>query len=212
MPPLDHLAATASVDLFFERTITGLPAKLRNDPTAGALFVNLCRLTDKALREYEAARGLLGEYRNAGAQRVVNPLLVIDHMENCIEATYRAVQNAKRLCANGIRIESLAPTATQEDDLRLLRNRLIHMDERLIDKRLRPGQHFGLMLTEKRVEINERTLTYRQLAFVIAKCHKTIEKIRGRATTAPQAAPPGAQPAYISEIFAEVLGRAMTPH
>ena len=79
MPPLDHLAATASVDLFFERTITGLPAKLRNDPTAGALFVNLCRLTDKALREYEAARGLLGEYRNDGAQRVVNPLLVIDH-------------------------------------------------------------------------------------------------------------------------------------
>ena len=209
MPPLDHLADTASLDVFFERVITGLPAKLRNDPTAGALFVNLCRLTDKALRDYETARGLLGEYRKAGGQSILNPL-VIDHMENCIEATYRAVQNAKRLCANGIRIKSLALTVTQDDDLRLLRNRMIHMDERLKDRRLRPGEHFGLMLTEKRVEISERTLTYQQLAFVITKCHKTIEKIRGRATTAVQAPPPDATPARLSEFFAEALGRAMT--
>lgn len=210
MPSLAHLAATASLDLYFERTIIGMPAKLRNNQTAGGLFVNLCRLTDKALREYEAARNLLNQYRSASGQPVVNPQ-AIDHMENCVEATHRAVLSAKGLRDDiGLRIKSLAVTTKQVDDLRLLRNRLIHIDEKLVQSRIRPGQHFSLMLTEKRIEISDRNLTYQQLANAITKCHRTIEKIRGRPTTAPPPVRSGDQSVRLSPIFAEVLGRVLT--
>ncbi len=62
------------------------------------LFMNFSRLTDKALREYDAARAeLLAFVEPHGGLRASPYLRAIDHMENCVSATHRAVLNARAL-------------------------------------------------------------------------------------------------------------------
>ena len=81
------------------------------------LFMNFCRLTDKALREYDAARAeLLLFVSNRGPR--INPYLrAVDHMENCVSAAHRAVLNAQALQAN--KIGRAAPQLTQMQQPRL---------------------------------------------------------------------------------------------
>ena len=70
---------------------------------AVVLFINFCRLTDKSLREYDAARAELLNHLSVGHQFLIAPYLRgIDHMENCISAAHRAVVNAKALRARRI--------------------------------------------------------------------------------------------------------------
>jgi hypothetical protein len=100
MPALDHLASSNMLNVMLDRTSVGLPPKLHSYAMTG-LFLNSCRLTDKALREYEAARAALLNY----SSRHGNPdhlLRAIGHLENCIDATYRAVLNGEALRNNTI--------------------------------------------------------------------------------------------------------------
>jgi hypothetical protein len=54
MPGLDHLVVTGVVIL--KRSLSGLPAQIRGNREATAVFVNFCRLTDKALLKYFAPK------------------------------------------------------------------------------------------------------------------------------------------------------------
>ena len=62
------------------------------------LFMNFSRLTDKALREYDAARPSCWTIipPHDGELRISPYLRAIDHMENCVGAAARAVLNARR--------------------------------------------------------------------------------------------------------------------
>ena len=95
MPALDHLVANMRV-VILERSLAGPPTQLRGNHVATAVFVNFCRLTDKALLEYEAARADFDSYVS-GAGSPLPYLRGIDHMENCIDATYRAVRHGEGL-------------------------------------------------------------------------------------------------------------------
>ena len=59
MPPVDHLSNKGTLNVLLDRTMSGLPAGLPPDRTMVGLFMNFSRLTDKALREYDAARAEL---------------------------------------------------------------------------------------------------------------------------------------------------------
>jgi hypothetical protein len=86
------------------------------------LFMNFSRLTDKALREYDAARAelLLWVWPHDGLR--TNPYLcAIDHMENCVSATHRAVLNAQALRENKIGRAAPRLTPLQEQRLAHLR-------------------------------------------------------------------------------------------
>jgi hypothetical protein len=98
IPAVDHLSNQGTLNVLLDRTLSGLPPGLPPDRTMVGLFMNFSRLTDKALREYDAARAEL--------LRLVSPhvglgtssyLRAIDHMENCVSATHRAVLNAQAL-------------------------------------------------------------------------------------------------------------------
>ena len=56
MPSVDHLSNKGTLNLPLDRAFSGVPAGLPPDRTMIGLFTNFCRLTDKALREYDAAR------------------------------------------------------------------------------------------------------------------------------------------------------------
>jgi hypothetical protein len=79
------------------------------------LFMNFSRLTDKALREYDAARAELLIYFtpvDGGLLRTTPYLRAIDHMENCVSATNRAVLNARALRVNKVCEERAAPDSS----------------------------------------------------------------------------------------------------
>lgn len=190
MPGLDHLAVNMRV-IILERSLTGPPARLRDNREGTAVFVNFCRLTDKTLLEYEAARSDFEKYVS-GAGSPLPYLRGIDHMENCIDAANRAVRHADAL--RSLRIVRGAPVATdvQRDMLKQVRDAVQHVEDRLLRTSTGPqrphivqGQAFALFPTNTRVVIGAHALSYRQLASVITKCHRVIERIRGAPTAMP---------------------------
>ena len=100
------------------------------------LFMNFSRLTDKALREYDAARAELLLYVSPhdGILRTSPYLRAIDHMENCVSAAHRAVLNARALQANKIGRAAPRLTPRQEQRLAFLRDAVEHSDEKLLGK------------------------------------------------------------------------------
>ena len=62
MPAVDHLSNKGSLNVLLDRAFNGHPTGLPRDRTLVALFMNFARLTDKGLREYDAARAELIHY------------------------------------------------------------------------------------------------------------------------------------------------------
>jgi hypothetical protein len=104
MPTVDHLSNKGTLNVLLDRSFSGTPAGLPPDRTLVGLLMNFSRLTDKALREYDAARAELLFYitPHDGQLRVIPYLRAIDHMENCVSAAQRAVLNAQALQANKV--------------------------------------------------------------------------------------------------------------
>src|ERR1700749_1375824 len=135
MPPVDHLSNKGTLNVLLDRAISGLPAGLPPDRTMVGLFMNFSRLTDKALREYDAARAELLLYVSPFDGLRTSPYLrAIDHMENCVSPTHHAVLNARALRASKIDRAGPRLTPRQEERLAHLRNAIEHSDEKLQGK------------------------------------------------------------------------------
>ena len=188
MPAVDHLFNKNSLNVNLDRWLGGNPGH-PTDRSLMGLWVNFVRLTDKALREYDAARTELMAYVSArdGAVLHMSPYVrAIDHMENCVSATHRAVLDARALQTNGVGRKGPRLTEGQERRLRGLRNTIEHTDERLIGSTARPkspvfqpGQPFSLRLANRVMVIGQDMLTYKELVSAMTKIYRTIESIRG---------------------------------
>jgi hypothetical protein len=188
MPSVGHLSNKGTINVLLDRAISGLPP----DRTVAGLFMNFSRLTDKALREYDAARAELLLYVSPHDGLRTSPYLrAIDHMENCVSATHRAVLNARALQANKIGRAGPRLTPRQEQRVAYLRNAIEHSDEKLQGKQFGKSRPFGkpdpysLRLANTSMVIGTNVLTYKELVSAMTKCHKTIEVIRGGPTGTP---------------------------
>ena len=146
--------------------------------------MNLVRLTDKALREYEQAREMLLAFTR-DQNRISNYFRAIDHLENCVSATHRASLQAEVVRPRLGR--SLALTGHQKDRLVEIRDVIEHMDDRLTGKLpawkknalvIGPGEPTMLMPLDRRVQIGSYKLTYRDLASCISKLYRLVMEIR----------------------------------
>ena len=195
MPAVDHLSNKGSLNVLLDRTLSGIPPGLPPDRTMIGLFMNFCRLTDKALREYDAARAELLLFISPHDGLRTSPYLrAIDHMENCVGAAHRAVLNARALQANKIGRAGPRLTQLQEQRLAFLRNAVEHSDEKLLGmqkfKNSPPFDKldpYSLRLANTSMVIGKNALPYKELVSAMTKCHKTIEVIRG-VPTAPRSA------------------------
>ena len=187
MPSVDHMFNMNSLNASLDRLISGNPGTPTTRPLMG-LWMNFVRLTDKALREYDAARVELMAYvdRYEEAWALSPYLRAIDHMENCVSAAHRAVLDARALRDNGFGRRAPQLTERQEHRLRYLRNTVEHTDERLIGNPARPAspvfqprQPFALRLSNRTMIIGDDALTYKELVSAITKMYRTIEVIRG---------------------------------
>jgi hypothetical protein len=176
VPDLSHLYDKNVLNVSLDR----LTGNFRG-PTAYPYFgiwMNLVRLTDNALRNYEAARGRLKEYREHAYEGRVGPFyLAIDHFEVVVSATHRAVLNAQRLDAAMHRKLS-RPTNRQAELLRLARNHIEHMDEKLVKRSVKQGELHVLVPLTSRIQIGGIQVPYRDLASCIRKMYRNIELIR----------------------------------
>ena len=146
------------------------------------MWINLLRLTDKALREYEGARGQLNEWlsgRHDDAPRLSPFYRGIDRLENCVVTTHRAVLYAQALHARGWGKGSPRVTSRQQNRLRHARNGVEHGDEWLVEgRKIKEGQAHMLVPLDRRMQIGREQLTYRELASCIEKLYATVLKIR----------------------------------
>jgi hypothetical protein len=200
MPSVDHFSNKGTLNVLLDRTLSGLPAGLPPDRTLVGLFQNFSRLTDKALREYDAARFEVIFYLEPHDSLRTSPYLrAIDHLENTASATHRAVLNAQALQANGVGLRGPRLTSRQLERLSFLRNAVEHADEKLLRKTYGKSPAFAvdepysLRLANTCMVIGANVLSYAELVSAMTKCYRTIEIIRGVPTGAPGPAFPNAR-------------------
>lgn len=138
-------------------------------------FMNLVRLTDLAALRYEAARASVEIYRAEGTNGRVSAFYeAINNFEHAVDATHRAVLNVTALSA-ATRRKLPAATPRQEANLRLVRNQIMHMDEKLARGE---SELHVLFPVERGLIIGPRRLSYRDLVSCITKCSRAVEVIR----------------------------------
>ena len=193
MPPIDQLSNNSTLNVVLDGLLGGIPVELTAEPMMPGLFINLCRLTDKALREYDASRASLLDFVAPNPGSHMGPYLrATDHMENCVSATHRAVLNLRALCEHGVGRKALPPTKRQEQQARDVRNAIEHSDEKLLGKQRfkhsppfdRPDP-YSLRLSNGHMVIGKWSLSYKTLVVVMTKCHGAIEVIRRTPTGSP---------------------------
>jgi hypothetical protein len=192
MPSVDHMSNRGSLNVLLDRTFSGLPAGLPNSKMLIGLFTNFVRLTDKALREYDAARAELLLYLQPSETLHTGYYLrAIDHLENCVDATHRAVLNSKALRNHKIGRSGPRLTDRQETRLRDVRNAIEHSDEKLLGNWYGKSPPFAseepytIRLANSSMVIGGWVLTYRELFSGMTKMYRTIEAIRGVSTGTP---------------------------
>jgi len=193
MPSVDHMSNKSSLNVLLDRAFSGLPAGLPPDRSLVGLFTNFVRLIDKALREYDAARAELMLYVVPHEGLRTSPYLrAIDHMENCVSATHRAVLNGRALQANMVGRSGPRLTALQEQRLSHVRNAVEHSDEKILGRQkfksspsFVAGEPFSLRLANRSMVIGSNVLTYKELVSAMSKAYRTIEAIRGVPTGTP---------------------------
>lgn len=201
MPAVDHLSNKGSVNVLLDRALSGRLSGVPQDRSLIGLFTNFTRLTDKALREYDAARAELMFYLEPHDGLRMTPYLrAVDHMENCISAAHRAVLNANALREQRVGRGAPRLTEIQEVRLRNVRHAIEHADEKLLGKQKfknsPPFSRFdpySLRLANTCLVIGSNFLNYRDLVAAMTKMHGAIEKTRGVPTGSPSPSFPNAR-------------------
>jgi hypothetical protein len=190
---VDHLSNKGILNVLLDRSLSGQPAGIPSGWSLVALFTNFVRLTDKALREYDAARAEVVLYLEPTEGMRTSPYIrAVDHMENCVSATHRAVLNAIALQAQGVGKKAPRLTPRQHARLRDVRHAIEHSDERIVGPQSRRqcspfkrGESFSLRLANTSMVIGQHVLRYADLVSAMSKMHKTVEVIRGVETGIP---------------------------
>ncbi|WP_345610430.1 hypothetical protein [Pseudonocardia adelaidensis] len=178
MPDLSHLYERSILNVLLD-SLVGRSQVPTDYPNRGC-WMNLVRLTDKALVEYNLASQSLNTWIERKNQGVFSALFKgIDHFENCVVSTHRAILMTDRLRATGVLRRAPRATDRQRDQLRKIRNHIEHTDEKVSDGRIRPPEPFFLTPGQTRIELGPARLSYRDLASCITKLYRSVEVIRG---------------------------------
>jgi hypothetical protein len=171
-------------DLFLRFAITALDEGMSREQHW--FTANLTRLTDKAIREYEAARNCLGSFISGRAEAEARPgwesatvpievlsqlLMAADHLENCVDALRRAESFLKTtFFVDVVRATGHDyPEFLTElhDGIRNLRNAIQHADEHLAKGRVGEGSPVFISVGSDAIRFAGETVLHSELAAVI---------------------------------------------
>jgi hypothetical protein len=130
MPSLDHLVGTEVLRRFTAAALTGRTP----DGPEGGYVVNLARLADKVVIEYEAARTAWDQMLDSLSPTLLpfwDLLRIVNHLENCIISLDRVLQFLDALVEQGAISGPPVRGSHHCASIRRLRNAIAHTDERL---------------------------------------------------------------------------------
>ncbi len=192
MPSVDHMFNQGMLNLLLDRALSGLPPKLPREFVEVGLFTNLVRLTDKSLREYDAARFELFDYLDGWAAeprkglRTSPYIRAIDHMENVFSALARGINCIDRLRSRGVDRDGPKISSTLREDVTRMRDMVEHADDRLTKSSARvsrpnfeQGQPYALRLENEFMLLGNWMVRYDDLVTIISLLYETVASIRG---------------------------------
>lgn len=200
LPSVDHLPPAAVMSILFAM-LGAVPTDLKAAGQPIQMAYNyLTRITDKAVREYNAAQNAVRESEAVVLGDPPIPFekvaskghllrLATDHLETCLDATHRAICAVQLLRSKGIGADITSPDPDVVARLEHIRHAMQHALDRLIGENLRPGRRafgpkdpYGLSPREHELMIGaEQPLTYVELVGLMEHCYRAAEVIGGRA-------------------------------
>jgi hypothetical protein len=187
MPDLSNLSGKLTIDYFLNYAFgnTGLQI----DGPGEYQFLNLIRLVDKTLLEYEQARKHLQQYVDSGNQTSLF-MRCVGHMENCIDSLHRSLLHMEGLKVSLHKVreranESLPQVAREElpkksdrNRVKRIRHAIQHMDERIA--RGKAGADIapiGLNVKSDSVELDHEEIYFTELASWIQQIYKVAVRL-----------------------------------
>ncbi len=146
------------------------------DQAAKSFLHSFLMVTDKALREYNAARELLIQYI-ASANQTMLYLEALGRFESCINSVKRGLGFADRMAAypQSPKIERTLRRLFKlyYSTIKPLRDAIEHIDEDIISGGIAEGEARALTLTRdgECLEITRYRLTFTDLASVLRRLH-----------------------------------------
>jgi hypothetical protein len=189
MPDLSKLSAKLTIDHTLNWTFRGVG--LQMDGPGQAQFLNLVRLVDKTLLEYENARQYLQRYLNSHNQ-IGLFMRCVDHMENCVDSLNRVLSHLEGLRTSLHREQSRSseplpqiarediPSSTARKRINEIRDGIQHMDDRITKGRAgRDIAPIGLVVKSDSIELDNKEIYFVELAHWIEQVYAITERLVG---------------------------------
>lgn len=181
MPDLSELERSGMLPRFaFWNAVFDLAVA---DHDASANLRNLVRLVDKAIVEYEHARGSYTRFagKETAELRLAQEVLrAANHVESCFNALHRAVETARVLQRIGapLRIKKAElPSRNDSDRIRDFRNATEHAREWFGDGRLPEGQVIMIRAWPEGLEFGGDEIPYDEIAGWLRQMHELCERL-----------------------------------
>jgi hypothetical protein len=160
--------------------LCGHPHADMSGPWSRLWLVNITRVMDKSVIEYQAARTASLDFARTFPSNRISPYYrAVNHFENCINSLVRSYEHGKQLSITG----------GPPDDLRYLRNAIEHTATRIDDGWYEEGQYAYLDLAETDLRIQDSTMSYERLASLIRSLRRTFERTAVESSTVDSLGP-----------------------
>jgi hypothetical protein len=177
IPPLDELDSKRILALMV-RAMSGSQPFVA-DALGYQHFVNLVRVTDKAVREYELGRQAAEEFVEGMLHGTFSPYFkAIDHFENCVGAAYRAILYIDRLRRLGAETDIETTLLLKvRAKFGVIRGRIEHNDEDIAQGKVKRGSPPFLVLEATGLRFGEERLDYVDLATQVRRITNIVAKL-----------------------------------
>jgi hypothetical protein len=189
MPDLSDLHGNLTFDYFLNRYFRR--AGLQMEGSGQAQFLNLVRLVDKTLLEYESARQYLQQYVDSD-NRTSLFMRCVDHMENCIDSLNRAFAHLEGLKTSLHYERSRTsqpmpqidrqeiPSARNKKRINDIRDAIQHMDDRISKGRAGADTApIGLNVKSDSIELDNEEIYFDELAHWVRQVYAVTERLAG---------------------------------
>ena len=189
MPNLSGFSSNLTVEYFANRTLRNVGLEI---PFPGrAFFLNLTRLADKTLYEYEEARKYLQRYVHSGNETTLF-FRCVGHMENCVDSLHRIFQHTNRLQHHLHTLEeenhtghpapiisrNELPKSKDRARVAKIRRAIQHMDDDISkEKAGRNLAPIGLIVNSDSIELGGTEISHEDLASWIKQVHKATQRL-----------------------------------
>ncbi len=146
-------------------------------------FVNVIRLVDLSVAEYETARLHLEASLPNRKDRLGSLLSAVDHLELCVITVRRALDALESVVRHpespAIPREARRALQAFEGPLRGTRDAVVHIEEYISDGKVQPGQSHALLVSEdgRTASIGQHQVSLEALGTAIRRLHELAQKL-----------------------------------